>query len=180
MIHKTKQNNDWVDGKSKSVWAKFQTIVKSRHSSDMSGTQGVGEGNEDARIENQEEDEEEDEDDAFMAIASALPKEVIDKAWLEAVGGPIKGRVYGLGSESSSVVQGGGPTFHAPTGSSSASSVPSQCVFETPSFEEAVNRAVEQKLTDMQATFQEELQALKTTIQEMRERQRGEANRDGQ
>ncbi|KAL7104133.1 hypothetical protein ACP275_08G225100 [Erythranthe tilingii] len=109
--------------------------------------------NEDTTINDDEEVKDANGDEAFMEMVHTLPKEVVDNAWLEATGGPI--RVYGLGSESANVIHNGNFISNASTSSSSTP----QNMVDSPTFEKVVNRLVEQKIADMRASFEEQLQA---------------------
>ncbi|XP_012838845.1 PREDICTED: uncharacterized protein LOC105959319 [Erythranthe guttata] len=157
MTHKTKENNDWVDKKSKLIWEKFKNSMKKRRLDNRFETQDNE--NDDATIDDEDGEEDDSGDEAFMTTIATLPKELVDNVWLEVTGGPTKGRIYGVGSESSNILQGVNHISNGPTFSSSAPPNYSQSFVNSPIFQEAVNRAIKDKFEQMEAAFEEKLQA---------------------
>ena len=124
--------------------AKYKSLVKKHREGDT----------EEALIEDEEID-----DEAFMEMAANLSKDERDSAWLEAVGGPSKGRVYGTGSEGPSIMQ---VSISAPTCNSSA---PSHSTYrEDANFKEVVQQAVAEQIADVKASFEVKMQAMQASL----------------
>ncbi|KAF7821096.1 uncharacterized protein G2W53_026551 [Senna tora] len=166
MSHKTKKN-EWFDTKSKAVWVKFKKIINKRID-DVSRMQDGNTGDEQVDEEETSDEEANEEDDAkFFSCQSLLSKEQVTSAWIEAVGGVTKGRLYGLGSDITTFVCG-----RDHTSMSTSTSTPTTHNFDSSDFQEAVNRVVEDKLSEMRARLQEDMQTtIQATIEAMRSSQ---------
>ncbi|KAF7842700.1 uncharacterized protein G2W53_004998 [Senna tora] len=91
----------------------------------------------------------------------------VTSAWIEAPGGITKGILYGLGSNNTTFVCG-----RDHTSMSTSTSTPTTHNFDSSDFQEAVNRVVEEKLSEMRTRLQEEMQTtIQATIEAMRSSQ---------
>lgn len=99
----------------------------------------------------EEEGEKTREDD--LNLLKVVPEEQLLKTWIETVGGTKKGKIYGLGSRNCLLAD----SLNASCVSSSAqnpSNIPTQQIFETPEFQQLLDRALEQRMTNMQEHMQ--------------------------
>ncbi|KAF7802507.1 uncharacterized protein G2W53_041618 [Senna tora] len=114
--------------------------------------------------ETSDEEANEEDDVEFVSCQFLLSKEQVTSAWIEAV---TKGRLYGLGSENTTFVCG-----RDHTSMSTSTSTPTTHNFDSSDFQEAVNKVVEEKLSEMRARLQKEMQTtIQATIEAMRSSQ---------
>ncbi|KAF7811648.1 uncharacterized protein G2W53_032624 [Senna tora] len=103
----------------------------------------------------------------FHFCQSLLSKEQVTNALIEAAGGVTKGRLYRLGSDNTTFVCG-----RDHTSMSTSTSTPTTHNFDSSDFQKAVNRVVEEKLSEIRARLQEEMQTtIQATIEAMRSSQ---------
>ncbi|KAH0641982.1 hypothetical protein KY289_032956 [Solanum tuberosum] len=94
------------------------------------------------------------EDD--LNLLKMISEEQLLKTWIETIGGTKKGKIYGLGSRNCLLAD----SLNSNCASSTAqnpSNIPTQQIFETPEFQQLLDRVLEQRMTNMQEHVQMEI-----------------------
>ncbi|OIT37865.1 hypothetical protein A4A49_52163 [Nicotiana attenuata] len=102
---------------------------------------------------NEDEEGEKTSEDNVVDLLKSIPDEQLLKAWIEIVGGAKKGRIYGLGPKTCLLAD----SVKANCAYSSAPNppnIPTQQVFESPEFQQLLNRALDQRMENMHADMQ--------------------------
>lgn len=150
--HKTKNEKKWICGKSERMWNTFTNTIKEKVGENSTLRNEVGEIDDDDMERNTttygEEEGEKTSEENDVNLWKIVPEEQLLKTWIVTVGGTRKGRIYGLGPRNYLLAD----SSNANCASSSAlypSNVPTQQMFETPQFQQLLNRILEQRMANM-------------------------------
>jgi len=105
---------------------------------------------------NGDEEGEKTSEETIVDLLKTIPDKQLLKTWIETVGGAKKGRIYGLGPKNYILAD----SLDNNCASSSAlnpPNVPTQQVFETPEFQQLLDRAMEQRMENMLARIQADI-----------------------
>nr|XP_009802667.1 PREDICTED: uncharacterized protein LOC104248159 [Nicotiana sylvestris] len=159
--HRTKNEKKWICGKSERMWHTFTEIIKEKvgetsTSRDEEGFEVDDEEMERNMATNGDEEGEKTSEETVVDLLKTIPDEQLLKTWIEIVGGAKKGRIYGLGPKNYILAD----SLDNNCASSSAPNppnIPTQQVFETPEFQQLLDRAMEQRMENMLARIQADI-----------------------
>nr|XP_009780100.1 PREDICTED: uncharacterized protein LOC104229211 [Nicotiana sylvestris] len=105
---------------------------------------------------NGDEEGEKTSEETIVDLLKTIPDEQLLKTWIETVGGAKKGRIYGLGPKNC-LLADSLDTNRASSSASNPPNVPTQQIFETPEFQQLLDRAMEQRMENMLARVQADI-----------------------
>ncbi|XP_009788781.2 uncharacterized protein [Nicotiana sylvestris] len=160
--HRTKNDKKWICEKSERMWNTFTEVIKEKVGETSTSRNEEGFEIDDGDIDinmttNKDEEGEKTSEDNVVDLLKSIPDENLLKTWIETVRGAKKGRIYGLGPKTCLLAD----SVKANCASSSAPNppnIPTQQVFESPEFQQLLNRALDQWMENMQADMQAGIQ----------------------
>ncbi|KAK4371073.1 hypothetical protein RND71_010548 [Anisodus tanguticus] len=159
---KTHKNKDkeWIDEKSQRVWDMFTKSIKKNV--EGTSTQRDENGSEvEVAVDSEDEKTEEANEDSIVNLLQTVPDKQLLNTWIDAVGRPKKGKIYGLGLETG--YRGGSLHVNSASSTAPTPTVTPQQIVETPEFEQILNRVLDQRMADMQASLHA---SIRTVMQE--------------
>lgn len=157
--HRTK-DKEWICEKSQRVWDIFTKSIKknaegtSTPRDENGGEVGATERN--MPSSGDEETDEEANEDNIVNLLQTVPDEQLLNSWIDAVGQPKRGKIYGLGLDALHV----GSTSSTALAPAPTPTVTPQQIVETPEFEQILNRVLDKRMADMQASLQASIRAV--------------------
>ncbi|XP_059308626.1 uncharacterized protein LOC132059842 isoform X1 [Lycium ferocissimum] len=154
--HQTK-DKEWIDEKSQRVWDMFTKSIKNN----VEGTSAPRDenGGEAGAINSGDDETEEANEDNIVNLLQTVSDKQLLNTWIDAVGLPKKkGKIYGLGLETG--FRGDPLRVSSASSAAPTPTVTPQQIVETPEFEQILNRVLDQRMGDMQASLQASIQTV--------------------